>query len=276
MTGAYSTAEIAAELDLDHVGSVSRISSVDSLDGATSDDLSFCVYDDSDLVSASAAGAIICPPSIRDGTNETLLFAEQPKLAFAEAVGTFFSDERPTGVHPTAVVAENATLGSNCYIGPNVYVADCVTIGDNCTIRAGTAIGGDGFGFVRDSAAELHRLPHQGSVRIADDVEIGANTTIDRAVFDETVVGDGTKVSGGVHLAHHVRIGQDTTVAFGSGFAGGAVVGDRVTVHPHVSVATDVTVGADAELAMNAAVIDDVASGATVAGSPATPISKDE
>jgi UDP-3-O-[3-hydroxymyristoyl] glucosamine N-acyltransferase len=272
MTGTVSTTDIAGELGLEHAGPAVRLSGVDSLDRASSDDLAFCVYDDPDAVADSDAGAIVCPRSVESVDGETLIHAEHPKLAFARAVEAFFEGERATGVHPTAVVGDGATVGENTVVGPHAYVADNVTIGDDCTIRAGASIGGDGFGFVREPSAELRRVPHGGTVRIEDGVEIGPNTSIDRAVFEETVVGARSKLSGQVHLAHHVRIGEDTTVAFGSGLAGGAVVGDRVTVHPHVSVATDVTVGDDAELGMNAAVLEDVDPGETVAGSPARPI----
>jgi len=270
-----SVAEIAAHLGAEWVGPEVPLRGVDALDEAGADDLAFCVYDDPDLVRASNAGAVVCPPSIPMLEGETLVYAAEPKRAFVHAVQEFFAEERTeTTVHPTAVVDPGATVGDRCVIGPNVYVADCVTIGDDCTVRAGTSLGTPGFGFVRDASDELHRVPHQGSVRIEDGVEIGANVSIDRGVFDETVVGEGTKLSGQVHLAHQVYVGRHTTVAYGCGMAGGVQLGDRVTVHPHVSVATDVTVGDDAELGLNAGVLDDVPEGVTVVGTPATPVSE--
>lgn len=270
--GTHSTTEIAAALDLERSGPDTRVSGVDALDRATATDLSFCVYEDAEPIRASGAGAVVCPPTISTTDDTTLLFAERPKLAFARTVHRFFGTDAPTGVHPSAHVAEGATVGEGTYVGPNVTVADCVEIGEDCTIRAGTTLGTDGFGFVRDESAEPHRLPHQGTVRIEDGVEIGANCSIDRAVFGETVVGARSKLSGQVHLAHHVRIGEDTLVASNCSFAGGAVIGDRVMCHPHAAVANDVRVGDDAELASNATVLDDVDPGATVAGSPAAPI----
>lgn len=272
MTEAYATTAIASELGLEHAGPAVSVTGVDSLDRAGGEDLAFCVYDDPDYLAATDAGAVVCPPSIERPEGATVVYAERPKLAFAKATETFFEGGEPSGVHPTAVVEAGATVGQNSYVGPQAYVADCVTVGQNCTIRAGARLGGDGFGFARESTDELRRVPHRGSVRVEDGVEIGPNTTVDRAMFEETVIGAGSKLSGNVHLAHHVRIGRDTTVACHAGIAGGAVVGDRVTVHPHVSIATDVTVGDDAELAMNAAVLEDVEPGRTVAGSPARPI----
>lgn len=269
MTETYSSLDIAAELDRSHAGPVTRVSGIDSLDRATETDLAFCVYEDPRIVADSRAGALVCPPDLDRPDDATCIYAENPKLTFIRAVEAFFGAETEQSVHETAVVEDGATIGESCTLGPHTYVADCVTIGDDVTVRAGTTIGTDGFGFVRDADSELQRLPHQGRIHIEDGVEIGANCTIDRAVFEETVVGAGTKLSANVHLAHHVRLGADATVACHCGIAGGATVGDRVTVHPHVSIANDVTVSDDAEVAMNAAVLDDVARAATVAGSPA-------
>lgn len=272
MSETFATEAVAAQLGLDHVGPNRQVGGVDSLDRASGDQLAFSVYEDATPIEESDAGAVICPSEIDPIDGETLVYATEPRRAFAEAAETFFAPEPPSGIHPTAVVEDGATIGTDCRIGPHAHVADCVTIGDGVTVRSGACLGGSGFGFVRESDESLRRLPHTGAVRIEDHVEIGANCTIDRAVFEETVVGRGSKLSGNVHLAHNVTIGADTTVACHTGIAGGAAVGDRVTVHPHVSVATDVRVGDDAELAMNAAVLEDVESGATVAGSPASPI----
>lgn len=272
MAATHSTTDIATALDLRHAGPATEVGGVGSLDGAGPGELAFSVYEDADPLRETRAGAVICPPTVDPPDGETVVYADSPKLAFVRVGRQFFGGDRPTGVHPTAVVAEGASLGENCFVGPNAYVADCVTVGDDCTIHAGASVGTEGFGFVRDEDEQAQRLPHQGTVRIEDGVEIGANCSIDRAVFEETVLGPGTKLSGQVHLAHHVRTGADTLIASNCGVAGGAVIGDRVMVHPHVSVGNDVTVGDDAELAMNAAVVDDVEPGATVGGSPATRI----
>ncbi len=267
-----SSTEIAAFVDGEHVGPQTEVRGVDALDIAGPDEFAFCVYDDPAYVRESDAGVIICPPELEPVENRTLVLASDPKLGFVRVVNEFFV-ETPTGrqVHPTAVVEEGATVGDSV-IGPHAHVADCVEIGDGCTIRAGAGLGSDGFGFAREESGRVHRQIHQGRVIIEDDVDIGPNTSIDRAVFDETVVERGAKLSGQVHLAHQVRIGRETTVAYGSGFSGGATVGERVTIHPHVSVATDVTIGDDAEIGMNAGVLSNIETGTTVVGTPARPI----
>ncbi|WP_122088965.1 LpxD N-terminal domain-containing protein [Halalkalicoccus subterraneus] len=267
--------EIAAFVDGEHVGPETAVEGVGALDSATTDELAFCVYDDPEYVRSSDAGAIVCPPEIGTVEGRTLVFVPEPKLAFVRAANEFFMDRvGETRVHPTAVVEEGATIGERCVIGPQTRIADCVEIGDDCTIRAGAVLGSAGFGFAREEAGRLHRQIHDGDVLIEDDVEVGPNSSIDRAVFDETVVEHGAKLSGQVHLAHQVRIGSDTTVAYGSGFSGGATVGERVTIHPHVSVATDIAIGDDAEVGMNAGVLSDVPDDTTVVGTPARPITE--
>lgn len=268
-----SSTDVARFLDADHHGPEVTIRGVDALDAAGSEELAFCVYDDPEYVRGSDAGAIVCPPSIGPIDGRTLLFATDPKLAFVKATQEFFVEDREeTTIHPTATVHEDATVGDRTVIGPHVHVGERVEIGDDCTVRAGATLGTAGFGFARARSGELYRQIHQGRVRIADNVEIGPNTSIDRAVFDETVIERGAKLSGQVHVAHQVRIGADTTVAYNSGFSGGATVGERVTIHPHVAVATDVSIGDDAEVGMNAGVLEDVPDGTTVVGTPARPI----
>ena len=268
-----TSTDIAAFLNADHRGPRTTIRGIDSLDAAGPDELAFCIYDDPDYVRASDAGAIVCPPSIGSVEGRALVFASEPKLAFVKVANEFFVDDREeTTVHPTATVHEDATIGERTVIGPHAYVGESVEIGDDCTVRAGAVLGSAGFGFARDRSGELYRQIHQGRVRIADDVEIGPNASIDRAVFDETVVERGAKLSGQVHVAHQVRIGSDTTVAYNSGFSGGATVGERVTIHPHVAVATDVAIGDDAEVGLNAGVLEDVPNGTTVVGTPARSI----
>lgn len=262
--------EVATYLDADHYGRESTIAGIASLNSAGDDELSFCTYESPKPVRESDAGAVICDPSIPPVDARTLIAVESPRLQFARAVNEFFVDASDeTVVHPTAAVDDDATIGSGTMIGPNAFVGEGVTIGENCVVRAGASIGCAGFGFSRGPSGRLHRLPHRGEVRIEESVEIGANSTIDRAVFDETVIGHGTKLSANVHLAHQVEVGAHTTIAGGTIVAGSVDIGNRVTIHPNVSVATDVWIGDDAEVGMNAGVLDDVAPGTTVIGTPA-------
>lgn len=264
-----SSTAVADYLGAAHVGEPQRVSAIDSLSRAGPGDLAFCVHEDPALVEASGAGAVICPPAVGPLDGRTLVLHARPQLAFVRAAREFLVPEPAPTVHPTATVAEGASVGENCRLGPGVHVGPSVTIEDGCTVGAGTVVGGPGFGFQRDADGHLHRQPHVGEVVIEAGAAVGPNCSIDRAVFDRTVVGRGAKLSGNVHLAHQARVGPHTTVAFGSGLAGGATLGERVTVHPGVAVATDVQVGDDAELGMHATVLDDVPAGTLVVGTPA-------
>ncbi len=269
---APAASEVASFLGARYVGPDIAVTDVDALDAAGPGDLAFCIHDDPAAVATSEADVIICLPTIPRPRGQTLVYSPNPKAAFARVVAEFFEYTDEGGIHPTAVVESEATIGANCRIEPNVYIAGCVALGDRCTIRAGAALGCDGFGFVRDQDGVPLRLPHRGGVYISDDVEVGANTTIDRSVFGNTVVEDRAKLSAQVHIAHGAHIGQETLITYGCGIAGNATIGDRVKVNPHVTIATDVTVADDAELGMNATVLDDVPSDTTVVGSPAAPI----
>lgn len=268
-----SAERIAAFLETVRTGPTTTVSGLAALQRADPDDLAYSTYDSVDPVRGSDAGIIICDPTIPDVDDQTQVRSPDPELAFVRVADEFFTADRSgTQIHPTAWVADDATVGTDCTVGPNAVVAAPTTLGDDVCIQAGAVIGTPGFGYVRDDTDTLHHEVHTGAVELGNDVTIGPNTSIDRGKFSATHIGDGTKISGNVHVAHHADIGDDVTVAYGSGFAGGATIGDRTTVHPHVSVATDVAVGPDAELGADATVLDDVSAGTVVVGSPAEPI----
>lgn len=265
--------EIADFLDLDHGGEVVAVSDVGSIESAGANSLTFCVYEDDSYIKESNAGVIICPPRIGDVSQKTLLYSPQPRLDFVLAVNEFFMEwPDQTEIHSTAVISEDAKVGDQCIIGPNVYIGPHVRIGNRCKIQAGTSIGGEGFGFFPDDDGILHKQIHKGMVIIDDNVEIGSNCSIDRAVFDETVIGSGTKMDNLIHIAHNTKIGENVWIADMVGIQGSVNVENRVRIHPNASIADHTNVGEDAEIAMNAAVIDDVAAQDTVAGVPAKSI----
>lgn len=263
--------QIAEFLGAEHEGEEVEITDVASLENAGESELAFSIYRGGELLEDTDASAVICSP---DASVEgiTKILTDNPRLAFAKLTQALFLAD-PLGaaarIHETAVVHESAEIGEGTRIGAFVWIGKNVTIGPNCTIRPGSRIGGQGFGFARDEEGQPHRIVHRGGVRIERDVEIGPNCSIDRAVFDETVIKQRTKLSGQVHVGHQAVIGEDNIVTFGVGFGGGATVGDRVTIHPHACIAGGVTVGDDAEIGMNSAVLDDVEEGRTVVGSPA-------
>jgi UDP-3-O-[3-hydroxymyristoyl] glucosamine N-acyltransferase len=203
---------------------------------------------------SSAAGCII----VRSGEfpNRTVIIARNPKLAFAKAAAHLLdetaADEGPW-IHPTAVVEPDATvgvrtrIGAGCYIGngvrigsqcilhPKVVVYHDVLIGNNVIIHAGAVIGADGFGFVRDGDRHV-KFPQIGRVIIEDDVEIGANTCIDRGSLETTVIRRGVKLDNLIQIAHNVDVGENTIIAAQTGISGSSTVGSNSVIGGQVGI----------------------------------------
>jgi UDP-3-O-[3-hydroxymyristoyl] glucosamine N-acyltransferase len=153
---------------------------------------------------------------------------------------------------------------------PNVTVLDRCTLGARVVLHSGVAIGTDGFGYV-PHGGRLHKIPQLGAVVIEDDVELGANVTVDRATFGRTVIRRGTKVDNLVQIAHNTVIGEHTVLAGQVGISGSVRIGSGVMVGGQAGFADHVSVGDGARVAAQAGVFRDVADGQTVAGSPALP-----
>ena len=206
------------------------------------------------------------------------------------------------GVHPTAVVAESATVGEDCYIGayavvdegakigngvsiyPHVYVGDGATVGDGttlysgvkiyegckigkrCVLHAGAVMGSDGFGFAPNAAGSYDKIPQIGIVTIEDDVEIGANTTIDRATMGSTVIEKGAKLDNLVQIGHNVVIGESTVMAGQSAVAGSAKVGKRCMIGGQAGVVGHITVGDGSIVASVTGVSNSVPAGSQIMG----------
>jgi UDP-3-O-[3-hydroxymyristoyl] glucosamine N-acyltransferase len=256
---------------------------------------------------ASKASAVI----VRDGSppcSKPALLANDPYLAFVEALRLFYAADSPTpGVHPSSVVQEGVRLAEDVAIGPlsvveadvmigrgsvvgaQVYIgkgsrigADCrfypqvmiregAEIGDRVIIHSGTVIGSDGFGYLRDGRGIRIKVPQVGRVIIEDDVEIGANVTIDRATIGATRIKRGTKIDNLVQIAHNVVVGADTVIAALSGIAGSVIIGDRVTLAGQVGIIDHVEIGDDATVGAQAGVAKSLPPGHVVLGSPAVP-----
>lgn len=194
-----------------------------------------------------------------------------------------------TNIHPNATVSAEAEIGCRCtiypgaYIGrgvvlgndvvvhPNVVIYDDVTVGDSCIIHANAVIGADGFGY-RPVNGRHVRIPHLGTVRLGNDVEIGAGSTIDRAKIGETVIGDGTKIDNLVMIGHNCELGRHNLLASQVGFAGSVSTGDYVVCAGQVGIADHVHLGDGAIFGAKCGVHRDMPGQATYLGSPASPI----
>jgi UDP-3-O-[3-hydroxymyristoyl] glucosamine N-acyltransferase len=160
-------------------------------------------------------------------------------------------------------------VGSDCYVGAGATVTHAI-VGNGVIIHSGVRIGQDGFGFAMSAKGHL-KVPQVGRVLIGDDVEIGANSTVDRGALSDTVIGEGTKIDNLVQIAHNVIIGRHCVIVAQSGIAGSAELGDFVVMGAHSGVIGHVKVGSGAQIAGMAHVKNDVEPGARMGGTPAVP-----
>jgi len=184
-------------------------------------------------------------------------------------------------IDPTAIVAEGVEVCSNVYIGPNAHIGrnswiqpnavihEGTIIGHRCIVGSNTVIGGRGFGFVRAPGGELVHMPHVGAVLIGNDVEIGSNTSIDRAVMEYTRIGDGSKIDNLCHIAHGARIGRHCVIVACAELGAGVVVEDHAWVGPNACSLENVRIGVRATVGAGSVVTRSVGDEETVAGSPA-------
>ncbi len=250
------------------------------------------------LIARETASA--APPNMR------LLIAKDPYRAYAKVAAAYYPTPPPKpGVHPMAAVASDARLGEGCLvdagavigagaeigrrcrISANAVVGEGVVIGDDCVIgpgatlshaivgartivHGGARIGQDGFGFALGAGGHL-KVPQLGRVQIGDDVEIGANTTIDRGAGPDTTIGDGTKIDNLVQIAHNVIIGRGCVIVAQVGISGSTRIGDFVMIGGQAGITGHLVLGDGAKVAAQAGVMRDIEPGTTVGGSPAMP-----
>lgn len=177
-----------------------------------------------------------------------------------------------TVMHPHVVVGTGAVMGDDCVLHSHVSVRDRVELGDRVELKDGAVIGSEGFGFATREDGTHQKIPQVGIVVIGSDVEIGANSTVDRPAIGETRIGDGTKIDNQVQIAHGVKIGRNVRIAGCSGVAGSSVLEDDVVLAGQVGVMNHVRVGRGARVASKSAVLSDLDGGKTYAGIPAIPI----
>jgi UDP-3-O-[3-hydroxymyristoyl] glucosamine N-acyltransferase len=241
---------------------------------------------------------------------------DQPRLWFARAHKLLELPHTPTGIHPTAVIGPNVELGENISIGPGVVIEESASIrkgaridagsvigkyariGEDChiyprvtiyhgtqlgnrvVVHAGAVLGADGFGYVRDSASGAYtQFPQQSYLSIEDDVEIGANSTIDRGALKRTRIGRGTKIDNLVHIGHNCDIGEDVILVMGTGISGsstvgnGAVLAGQVGIGDHVHIGPGIILGGQAGVFSGSKVTNEgLKPGTVLYGTPARPL----
>ena len=241
---------------------------------------------------ATDASAVIVAPGVTN-PRVALLKAKDPYFAFAQAVVLLhgYRKHPHTGTHPRAHVDPTATIGDgtilypgvyvgprtrigrDCALHPNVVVYDDCIIGDRVIIHANSSIGQDGFGYATHDGIH-QKIPQVGNVIIEDDVEIGANAAIDRAVLGSTVIGRGTKINDLVAIGHNARIGPHGILVALVGVAGSVTVGHHVTMAGQVGVAGHLKIGDNVTIGAQSGVVNNVPDQSTLLGSPAMPINQ--
>ena len=239
-----------------------------------------------------AAGCLIVPPDYPNPAGRTLIRTPEPRLAFARAINRLHpAAELVPGVHPTAVVGEGSRIGAGSSVGAGCVIGRRVSIGEDCVLHAnvtiyddvdvgsrvilhsGCVLGADGFGFVQEGERWV-KFPQIGRVVIGDDVEIGANSCVDRAALGVTWIGEGTKLDNMVHVAHNCRIGRHVVVAAQTGFSGGVVVEDYAVIGGQVGIGDKARIETRAVLGSGCGVLSSkiVRAGQVVWGTPARPL----
>ncbi|MDP9191408.1 MAG: UDP-3-O-(3-hydroxymyristoyl)glucosamine N-acyltransferase [Acidobacteriota bacterium] len=256
-------------------------------------------------VESTHAAAVLVAEDLA-GVDPRWIRVADPYIAMARVVARFFAGRpAPQGISPLASIAPSAKLGGNVAVGAFTAIGEDVVIGDGvviyphvtiepgsvigdgtviyaqvsiyhgsligrrCIIHSAVVIGSDGYGFATDENGTHHKIPQVGIVRIEDDVEIGAGTTVDRAALGETVIGEGTKIDNLVQIGHNVKIGKRCLLVAQAGIAGSTELGDDVQVGGQSGFAGHLKIGNRARVYSKSAVFDDVPEGVWVRGIPA-------
>ncbi len=281
------------------------IKGVAGINESTPDTITFAENDDYlKKAENSDAGVVIVSSKVTD-SSKTVIKTNNPRLAFAK-IAQFYEPDiyyhpsiHPTAViaktvaigqdvsiHPRVVIDDNAQIGDNVQLAPGVYVGKNVIIGDNTVIHpnvvleyntiiganviihGGVVIGADGYGFVSDKEGH-HKIPQLGNVIIEDNVEVGANVTIDRGTSGPTVVKRGTKIDNLVQIGHNSKIGEENLIVAQVGVAGSSTLGKRVTLAGQVGVAGHLKIGDNSTIMAGSLVTKDLEQGAICSGNPA-------
>ncbi|MDR1879592.1 MAG: UDP-3-O-(3-hydroxymyristoyl)glucosamine N-acyltransferase [Tannerellaceae bacterium] len=172
-------------------------------------------------------------------------------------------------VYPHAYIGEHVTIGDGCILYPHATVYEGCVIGNNCILHAGSVVGSDGFGFAPEEGGNYKKIPQLGNVTLEDDVEIGANTTIDRAVMGSTIIRKGVKLDNLVQIAHNVEVGECTVMAAQTGISGSVKIGSHCRFGGQAGLAGHLRIGDGVSVGAQSGIISNVESGRSILGAPA-------
>ena len=304
----FTAAEIARQIGGEVVGDACVIlQGFAPAEHARAGDLTFAENEDYFARAEQSAATAVIADDRFSSKNKILIRVPNARIAFAKAMTLFFPERAyAAGIHPTAVVATSATVDATAHIGPHCVVGERVKIGANSVlqggnfvgddsqlgdevnlfpnvtlyprteigarvrIHAGTVVGSDGFGYVLDGGAH-RKVPQIGNVIIGDDVELGANVTIDRGALGSTIIGRGSKIDNLVQIAHNVEIGEGCILVSQAGIAGSAKLGSYVVLAGQVGIAGHLKIGNQVTVAAKSGVMHDIPDGGKWLGIPAQP-----
>ena len=269
-----------------------EITGVAALDRASASELSFVAHPKYlPYLGETDAGAILATETLipRGSTSLPRIVVGDVHRALADILREFHPEPTiPAGIHPTAVIGENVrigegvrigaccVIGDDCMIGadsfiyPNVTLYSKVVLGERCIIHSGARIGTDGFGYTFVDGKHM-KVPQVGGVNVGNDVEIGANTCIDRGSVGPTEIGNSVKIDNLVHIGHNVRVGDYTIIVAQVGVSGSTTIGKGVTIAGQAGLQGHIRIGDGAVIGGQAGVFGDVPAGATYSGYPARP-----
>jgi UDP-3-O-[3-hydroxymyristoyl] glucosamine N-acyltransferase len=304
----FTTAEMASRLDGEVLGDKTAIlTGFATADAARAGDLTFAENADYFAAAELGAATAIIAGGEFTSARKVVIRVANPRVAFARALAVFFPERAfAPGIHPSAVIAASAEIDPTAHLGPHCTVGERVRLGANCVlqsgnfvgddsvlgegarlfpnvtiyarsqigrrvrIHAGTVIGSDGFGYVLDSGFQ-RKVPQIGNVIIGDDVEIGANSCVDRGALGSTIIGRGTKIDNLVQVGHNVTIGEHSILCSQAGISGSVKLGDACVLAGQVGIAGHLQIGNHVTIGSKSGVMHNIPDGETWLGIPAQP-----
>ncbi len=276
---------------------VDNVADVDHVTETTLDWVNKSKKEKQFIAESSVAHVLLTDPSVEytdtfSAQKKVLLQVDNPRKEIAKIIDHFFIDKPAPGIHPSATVSEKAVIGEgsfiaagcvigkakigrNCIINANVVIYDNCELGDNCLIQAGTVIGTDGLGCMREPDGKLVKFPHLGGVKIGNDVEIGANCQIAKGVLSDTIISNGCKINGLCFIAHNCVLEENVWITGDTMLCGTVHVGRNATIFSNVIVRDQRMIGSGATIGMGAVVTKHVPEGETWLGNPARKLEKD-
>lgn len=214
------------------------------------------------------------------GISELAFIAEGVNIPTSCLIGEFVVIQKNVQIgknctiYPQVFIGENVVIGDDVVLFPGVKVLKDSVIGNRCVLNAGAIVGGDGFGFAPDEKGHFSKIPQLGNVILEDDVEIGANTTIDRATMGSTRIGQGTKLDNLIMIAHNVEIGEHNVFAAQTGVSGSTKMGNHNMIGGQVGFSGHIKIGSRCKIAAQSGIMSDIPDEASLMGSPAIPSSR--